>query len=100
MKVHHYDGQSLSLSIDLNPSLNDKLTAWGGSLYGLTVMICWGMFYLKCRERNINPNWVVSHGEIDYLVPVDEALIVSAGDGSTLDWDEVFDKMSVKGEQQ
>lgn len=97
MKVQSYDGQTLSLSIDLKPSLNDKLTAWGGSLYGLTVMNCWGMYYLQCRERGIDPNLVVSHGEIDYLAPVAEELIVSSCDASAIDWDDVFAKVGSKG---
>ena len=97
MKVQSYDSRTLSLSIDLKPSLNDKLTAWGGSLYGLTVMNCWGMYYLQCRERGIDPNLVVSHGEIDYLAPVDEELVVSVCDASDIDWDEVFAKVAAKG---
>ena len=97
MKVRGYNGQRLALSIDLKPSLNDKLTAWGGSLYGLTVMNCWGMYYLKCREQGIDPNLVVSHGEIDYIAPVQDDPIVSVCVGTAIDWVAVFDRVKTKG---
>ena len=97
MQVQDYDRSSLALSIDLTPSLNDKMTAWGGSLYGLAVMNCWGMFYLQCRERGINPNLVVSHGDIDYLAPVDQAVIVSRCDAGDIDWEGVFKRVEQRG---
>ncbi len=97
MKVQSYDSKTLTLSIDLKPSLNDKLTAWGGSLYGLTVMNCWGMYYLQCRERDIEPNLVVSQGVIDYLLPVDDTIIISSCYASTVDWDKVFTKVARSG---
>ncbi|MCR8923372.1 thioesterase domain-containing protein [Dasania sp. GY-MA-18] len=97
MKVQHYNGDCLALSIALKPSLNDKLTAWGGSLYGLCVMAGWGMYYLKCREQGINPNIVVSHGEIDYLAPVADELIVALCHGQAIDWSSVFARVRSHG---
>ncbi|WP_019530016.1 YiiD C-terminal domain-containing protein [Dasania marina] len=97
MQVQRYDGDTLDLSIDLQPSLNDKLTAWGGSLYGLCVMAGWGMFYLKCREQGLNPNIVVSHGEIDYVAPVADELIVAHCSSLAVDWPAVFARVHSKG---
>ena len=77
MRCHEYTGDCFSLAIDLQPSINDKLTAFGGSLYCLCVMNCWGMAYLQCRQRGINPNMVVSHAEIDYMAPVDDNIIIA-----------------------
>jgi thioesterase domain-containing protein len=90
MRVHEYDSHAFSLSIDLQPSINDKLTAFGGSLYNVCVMNCWGMVYLQARERGINPNIVVSKGEIEYLRPVKDELIVANCFSADVDWDAYY----------
>lgn len=71
LAVHKYDGQSLSLKAPLAPNINDKGTAFGGSLYNACVMVCWGFAYLKTIEANIEGNQVVAGGSIKYKGPVD-----------------------------
>ena len=98
MRVDQYDGDSFSLAIDLQPSINDKLTAFGGSLYCLCVMNCWGMAYLQARQRGINPNMVVSYGEIDYKAPVsDEHIVARCEARSEVDWQSFFDRLDDRG---
>jgi thioesterase domain-containing protein len=98
MRVEAYDGDKFSLAIDLAPSINDKMTAFGGSLFSVCVMNCWGMCYLQARERGINPNMVVSHGEIDYLAPVnDEVIIASCEQPEGINWDDFFESFKEKG---
>lgn len=98
MRVDQYTSDRFSLAIDLQPSMNDKLTAFGGSLYCLCVMNCWGMAYLQARQRGINPNMVVSHGEIDYMAPVtDERIIAYCEARSDTDWEGFFERLSQRG---
>lgn len=93
MRTVDYDGASFSLAIDLQPSLNDKLTAFGGSLYCVAVMCGWGMIYLQCRQRGLNPNMVVSHAEIDYLAPVaDELIVARCQNSDKTAWDDFVDR--------
>ncbi|MEY8248667.1 MAG: thioesterase domain-containing protein [Bermanella sp.] len=70
MDVESYDGQTLILRAPLAPNINDKQTAFGGSLYNASVMACWGMLYLKTLEANIVCNQVVAKGTIEYKAPV------------------------------
>ena len=98
MRLHEYTGDSFSLAIDLQPSLNDKLTAFGGSLFCVSVMNCWGMVYLQGRQRGINPNMVVSHAEIDYLAPVDDAVIIATCHApDDADWGSFFASFHSRG---
>jgi|TARA_B110000902_G_scaffold266256_1_gene353299 thioesterase domain-containing protein len=77
--IESYDRETLVLSAPLEKNINDKNTAFGGSLYVLNVMTCWGMVYMKCREGGIEiPNIVVSHAEIDYLAPVPDKKIIAS----------------------
>ncbi len=70
MDVESYDGNTLILHAPLDPNINDKQTAFGGSLYNASVMACWGMLYLKTLEANIVCNQVVTKGSIEYKAPV------------------------------
>ena len=98
MRVHSYNSENFELAIDLEPSINDKMTAWGGSLYGLTVMNCWGMLYLQARERGLEPNMVVRQGHIDYLRPVDDKVIVSSCTKPIdCEWDSFFSDVTTIG---
>lgn len=98
LRVEEYTGDSLALALDLQPSINDKLTAFGGSLYCLTVMNCWGMVYLQSQQRGIDPNIVVTHGEIDYLAPVaDEKIIARCDVTKETDWPGFFDSLANRG---
>lgn len=75
--VAAYDGQELSLKAPLQTHLNDKGTAFGGSLYGISVLCGWGMVFLKCKEQGLQGNIVVAKGEIDYLRPSKAALLAT-----------------------
>lgn len=98
LRVHEYDGDRFSLAMDLAPSINDKLTAFGGSLFSLCVMNCWGMCYLQARQRGIDPNMVVSHSEIDYLAPVDDEIIIATcRRPDEMDWQTFFTSFAERG---
>lgn len=70
LEVESYDGEQLVLSAPLAPNINDKQTAFGGSLYNAAVMACWGFAYLKTQEKGLVCNQVVAGGEVKYLAPV------------------------------
>ena len=98
MRLKAFDGERFALAIDLQPSINDKLTAFGGSLFCACVMNCWGMVYLQARRRGINPNMVVTHAEIDYLAPVDDAeIIAECCQPEAMDWTEFFQRYAERG---
>ncbi len=71
IEVGDYTGEKLSLTAPLHPNINDKQTAFGGSLYTICVMNCWGMIYLKTLEKGISCNQVVTQSNISYHAPVD-----------------------------
>lgn len=70
LTVDSYDGQQLTLKAPLAPNINDKQTAFGGSLYNACVMACWGFAYLKTLEAQLDGNQVVVSGNIKYKRPV------------------------------
>jgi len=69
--VANYDGASLSLDAPLEPNLNHKRTAFGGSLYSLAVLCGWSLLHLKLADARIHKHIVIQESDIRYLHPVE-----------------------------
>lgn len=97
LAVDRYDGQSLRLHAPLAPSINDKLTAFGGSIYVVAVMACWGMVYLRCVEAGLDPDIVVAKAEIDYLLPVNDDIVAESVPALDDQWEHFFHSFDDRG---
>ncbi len=75
--VDEYTGNKLVVSAPLDKNINDKGTAFGGSLYNLCVITAWGMTDLKAKELGLKGDIVVAKGEINYLRPLKGRLVAS-----------------------
>ncbi|MDN3638731.1 thioesterase domain-containing protein [Simiduia curdlanivorans] len=95
--VERYDGSQLILHAPLGPNINDKSTAFGGSLYNAAVMACWGMIYLKTQEAGLVCNQVVAEGHIKYLAPVKGDIYASCNAPSEVDLAKFFERFNSKG---
>ncbi|WP_372810548.1 YiiD C-terminal domain-containing protein [Litorivivens sp.] len=100
IEVADYDSESLTLRAPLGPSINDKHTAFGGSLYVVAVMAGWGMVYLRCREAGIDPNIVVAKGEIEYQAPVPTDIVASSIALEESEWDAFFQHFDERGKSK
>ena len=66
-----YDGERLQLAAPLAPNVNDKGTAFGGSLYNLAVLCGWSLLRLKLNEAGLqHKNIVIHEANTRYLLPV------------------------------
>ena len=70
INVESYDGRTLTISAPLAANINDKGTAFGGSLYNLCVIAGWGMTALLSKELDLLGDLVVAKAEIEYLRPL------------------------------
>ena len=78
VKIDAYDGENLQVSAPLEANINDKGTAFGGSLYNLCVIAAWGMTDLKAKQLSLTGDIVVAKGEINYLRPLRSRLVAKA----------------------
>ena len=62
------------LSAPLEPNINHKQTAFGGSLYSVAVLSGWSMVYVLLSRLGINAQIVIHQSEISYLAPVATAI--------------------------
>jgi thioesterase domain-containing protein len=72
VRVAVFSGTSLTLRAPLRPNVNDKGTAFGGSLYALLVLAGWGLLHLKLREEGIRGDLMIHESDVTYSLPVTE----------------------------
>lgn len=71
LSIETYNDTVFEVSAPLAKNHNDKLTAFGGSLYNLCITNAIGLCFLKCYQQQIlEPDLVVSKADIRYLKPV------------------------------
>ncbi len=70
VRVESHDGHELVLHADFEPNINIHGTAFGGSLYSICAVTCWGMLHLKFEEAGIDAHAVLGQARISYMRPV------------------------------
>lgn len=70
IRVAGYDRNTLVLQAPLAPNVNDKGTAFGGSLYSLAVLTGWGLLSIKLKEENLAGDVVIHESNVSYRLPV------------------------------
>lgn len=71
IKILSYDNKSLVTNAPLDININDKGTAFGGSLATMTIISAWSLSYLISKELKIpNCNIVIIKNENNYKKPV------------------------------
>ncbi len=72
--VSEYTGDSLTLQAPLENNLNHKCTAFGGSLYSVSVLSGWGLLYLLLKEHGFVGHVVIQESSIRFIKPVESDL--------------------------
>lgn len=99
LSIDHYDPQGFQVTAPLSLNHNDKLTAFGGSLYNLCITNAIGLCFIKCYEQGIlEPDLVVTKAEINYLKPVSTVQISAyCASPDTSSWQAFFKHYQEKG---
>ncbi|MEM9569125.1 MAG: YiiD C-terminal domain-containing protein [Cyanobacteria bacterium P01_E01_bin.34] len=72
--VAHGERQ-LTLKAPLQPNINHKSTAFGGSFYSITVLTGWGLLFLLLQEEGQVGQIVIAKSDIKYARPVTGDLV-------------------------
>lgn len=73
-----WDGQQLTLAVPLPPNVNDKGTAFAGSLASLASLTGWALLTLWAEERYGPCQVAVYHSDIFYRKPITSGFSASA----------------------
>jgi len=68
--AEYYDGETVRLSAPLEPNLNHRNTAFGGSISALAILSGWTLLHLKLREAGICNRLVIQQSSLDFLDPI------------------------------
>lgn len=81
-----YDGQVLRLHAPLAQNVNDKDSAFGGSLAGIMTLAGWGLLTLRLQAEGHAAAVYVADSHVRYLKPLYSDLEAEARLDPELDW--------------
>lgn len=70
VRVEEHDGRELLFLADFEPNINIHGTAFGGSLYSICAVVCWGLLHLKFEDEELPAHSVLGDARISYRLPV------------------------------
>ena len=71
IQVIECEANRVILNAPLDPNINHKCTAFGGSLYSVAVLCGWSLIYTQLEKHQLSGHIVIQHSEVDYIIPVD-----------------------------
>ncbi len=96
VSVAHFDATGLTLCAPLEPNLNHKSTAFGGSLATLATLAGWALLQLVLREH-LPVTVVIQESSVQYLRPVAEDLRAICAMPQTEELEKFLRRLARKG---
>jgi thioesterase domain-containing protein len=97
VRVAGYDGDDLSLEAPLEPNMNDKGGAFGGSMASVMTFAGWGLVTLRLHEAGMVADVFVADSAVRYLKPLYAPLHASARLSPGQSWDTFLAALSQRG---
>ncbi len=97
LRVAHYDGEVLRLTAPLSANVNDKGSAFGGSLASLMTLAAWGLSTLKLGEAGHRAEVYVQDSHLRYLKPLYDELRIEARLAPEQDWSTFLATYAARG---
>jgi thioesterase domain-containing protein len=70
IQVSRCDAAAVELRAPLEPNLNHRATAFGGSLSAIGILAAWTWLHSRLRGEGVESRLVIQQNTIDYLLPV------------------------------
>ena len=97
LSVKEANDKRVILTAPLEPNINHKSTAFGGSLYAVAVLTGWSMVFVQLKKRQIHAHIVIQEAKIKYFSPVHSDLEVVC-EASREDFDRCFTTYEKRGQ--
>ena len=75
IEVDECTGNTIKISAPLESNINHKNTAFGGSLYSVSVLAGWSLIYALLKKNNLQGHIVIQESNIQYLTPVTSRIV-------------------------
>jgi len=97
LRLADYDRNSLSLVAPLAPNVNDKGSAFGGSLVSLMTLAAWALLSMKLEDAGHGAEVYVQDSSVRYLAPLYHDLLAVARLGPGQEWGQVIGAFAQRG---
>jgi thioesterase domain-containing protein len=97
LKVAAWSDQGLTLMAPLAPNINDKGSAFGGSLSAVLTLAAWGLLWLRTKQSHMACDLMIHRGEIRYVRPVTGPIIALCPQPGELEWQRFADQFASRG---
>jgi len=97
LRLVSLNNKTLQLVAPLQPNINDKGTAFGGSLAALMTLAAWGVVWIACKRDKLDCDIVIHKGEISYYQPVAGEIRVICPSPTDSDWIKFKSRLSAAG---
>jgi thioesterase domain-containing protein len=97
LEVWSWSEQGLTFIAPLEPNINDKGSAFGGSLSALLTGAGWGLLWLRTKQANLACDLVIHRGEIRYVHPVTGPIIAVCPQPGDSEWQLFSDQFVSRG---
>jgi len=91
LELRHFDGQRLYVYAPLAANVNDKGSAFGGSLSGLMTIAGWALATLKLQQAGLEADVYVATSSVRYRAPLLDDLHAQAWLEPDADWADFID---------
>lgn len=88
LSLRHFDGERLYVEAPLAANVNDKGSAFGGSLSGLMTIAGWGLATLKLQQAGFEAEVYVADSTVRYRAPLLSDLRAEAWLDPDARWDD------------
>jgi thioesterase domain-containing protein len=89
--------EGVVLAAPLEPNLNHRETAFGGSVAALAILAGWTLMHLRLRGAGVPAHTVVQTSEIRYLVPIEAPFEARARPPAPATWERFVGAMRRRG---
>ena len=96
-RVAAYDGQRLHLTAPLAANVNDKGSAFGGSMTSLMTYAGWGLVVLQLQQAGVRADVFVADSTVRYLKPLHADLCAEAVLAPEQSWESFLATLAQRG---
>lgn len=97
ISIDSYDGDTLRLRAPLARHVNDKGTAFGGSLVSMMTLASWGQVTLRLEQAGLSADVYVADSEVRYRAPLVSDLEVESRLADDASWDTFLSTLVARG---
>lgn len=97
IQVGEYTDLSLTLHAPLKNNINHKRTAFGGSIYSVSVLSGWGLIYLLLKQHDLPGHIVIQESNTKFIIPVTSDITAKCSFKSTEQYEKFVKMYKKKG---